>query len=83
MADRVLREILSEIRSARFYAVQADEASDVSNNKQMYIAIRWVDKEYNISEQLIGLVHVPQTDANTHCTFEGCSTLLYPTTQSV
>ena len=65
MADNVLRELLVEIRSARFYAVQADETTDASSNEQMCVAIRWTDKEYSIFEDPIGLLHVPKTDADT------------------
>ena len=35
MGDHVLREILSEIKSCIFYAIQADEATDVTCNEQM------------------------------------------------
>lgn len=67
MANPLLREILFEIRSAKFYAVLADETADVSNNEQMCITIRWVDEEYTIFEEpiIIGLVQLPKTDANT------------------
>ena len=61
----MLQEILSEVRSAKFYAVQADETTDVAHNKQLRIAIWWVDENYTIFEEPIGLVHVPSTDANT------------------
>ena len=49
---------------ARFYAMQADETMDVSNNEQMCVAIRWTDTEYSTFEEPIGLVHVPKTDAD-------------------
>ena len=58
MGDHVLREILSEIKSSMFYALQADEATDVAYNEQMCVSFRWVDKEYRIFEEPIGLVHV-------------------------
>lgn len=37
----------------------------MSNNEQMSITIRWVDEEYNIFEEPIGLVQVPRADAKT------------------
>ena len=35
MGDHVLHEILSENKSCIFYAIQADEATDVACNEQM------------------------------------------------
>lgn len=45
--------------------MQADEATDVANNEQMCIVIRWSNRDYSIFEEPIGLVHVPKTDADT------------------
>ena len=65
MGDHVLREILSEIKSCMFYAIQADEATDVACNEQMCVSIGWVSKEYEIFEEPIGLVQMTKTDAAT------------------
>ena len=65
MGDHVLREMLSEIRSSMFFAIQADEATDVASNEQMCVSIRWVSKEYEIFEEPIGLVKLTKTDAAT------------------
>ena len=65
MADSVLRGLLSEIRSAPWFSLIADEASDVNYKEQLCVVIRWVDEEYEIYEDPIGLVQVPKTDANT------------------
>ncbi len=46
-------------------SVTADEASDVYYKEQMCVVIRWVDEEYEIYEDSIGLIQVPKTDANT------------------
>ena len=65
MGDHVLREILSEIKSCMFYALQADEATDVACNEQMCVSIRWVNKEYEMFEEPLGLVQMTKTDAAT------------------
>ena len=65
MGDHVLREILSEIKRCMFYAIQADEATDVVYNKQMCVSFRWVSKDYEIFEEPIGLVQMSKTDAAT------------------
>ena len=43
MADSVLRALLSDIKSSNWFAILADEATDVKFNEQMCVAIRWVD----------------------------------------
>ena len=43
----------------------ADETRDISNNEQLAIIIRWVDMNYDIHEDLIGMVHVPATTSTT------------------
>ena len=61
------QEVLDEVKSPNpsWYAIIADEATDVSNNEQFNISIRWVNNEYTISEEPIGLVQLPDTFANT------------------
>ena len=54
-----------EIAQPSWYAIIADEATDVSNNEQFINSIRWVDDEYTISEEPIGLVQLPDTLVNT------------------
>ena len=65
MANCVLRNILSDIHSADWFAIIADEATDVSKCEQLCICIRWVDNSYELSEDPIGLVKVPKTDSET------------------
>ena len=65
MANSVLRSILSEIHSTGWFAIIADEATDVRKCEQMCICIRWVDDSYEVYEDPIGLLKVPKTDAET------------------
>ena len=65
MSDCVLRELLSEVKRSLFFAIQADEASDVACNEQMCVSIRWLNTEYDIFEEPIGLVQLPKTDSAT------------------
>ena len=48
MAGIVLRGIIKDIQSAGFYAVLADEASDVCEHEQLCATIRWVDRDFTI-----------------------------------
>ena len=65
MGHSVLRSILKDIQSAGWYSIMVDEATDISRNEQMCICIRWVDDDYIVNEDTIGLVHVNKTDSNT------------------
>ena len=65
MANSVLRSILVEIQSAGFFSILEDEATDVNRCEQMCVCIQWVNDKYEVSEDLIGLMQVPQTDSST------------------
>ena len=65
MADSLLRDLLCEIRSAPWFAIIADEATDIRYNEQMSIVIRWVDESYEVFEEPLGLIQVPKTDSST------------------
>lgn len=48
MDDSVLCGLLAEIRSALWYSLIADEASDANYKEQMCAVIRWVNEAYEI-----------------------------------
>ena len=56
--------MLSHIREATWFAILADETTDISNNEHLSISIRWVNKAYEVSEDFIGLLHVPNITAS-------------------
>ena len=64
MSNRVLRQILTEIREAQIFSLIADEATDVAHKEQLCMTIRWVDRSFEIYETLVEL-NVPQTDSET------------------
>ena len=63
MSDHVLHDILYEVKHSMFFAIQADEATDVACNEQMCVC--WVNKEYEIFGELIGLIQLTKTDSAT------------------
>lgn len=65
MAHQMLRQLLSEIRAAKQFALIVDETMDMSRVEQLGISLRWVDDDYNVHEDLIGLFEVEMTDAAT------------------
>ena len=62
MGNTVLREILQLIRTSMWFSIIVD---DVSRNEQMSLSIRWIDDNYQIYEEPIGLIQLPNTKAQT------------------
>ena len=65
MAHQFLRNILTDVKSAKWFALIADETRDISGLEQFPVSLRWVDKCCSIFEDVIGMVQVDQTDAAT------------------
>ena len=57
MGHIVLRKLLAQIRSQNpgWYSLIADEATDVKNREQLNLSIRYVDDDYVVHEDPIGL----------------------------
>ena len=64
VALRVLREICEFLHSTEFYTVRIDECTDVLNQEQVAIILRWVDDQLTPLEELIGLYAVPSIDSS-------------------
>ena len=65
MGLSVLRGLLSDIKTAHWFSLLADEATDTSNKEQLVICIRWVDEEFKIHEDPVELIDLPKTDSAT------------------
>ena len=67
MGQSILRKVLSNINanSPSWYAIIAEEATDVANREQMNLSVRWVSDEYCVSEDPVGLFSLPDTTADT------------------
>ena len=64
MSDEILRGVIENIKSAKFYAYMADETCDISNTEQLTNFVRWVDDDFCEHEDFIGLHSVDRTNAN-------------------
>ena len=64
MGQTLLRTLLTLRVVPTWYAITADEAADV-NREQLNLSIRWVNDEYTVSEDSVGLFCLPDTTANT------------------
>lgn len=65
MAMSVRRKLLTEIRNQPFYAIMADETTDVSRKEQMSINFRYVDECLAVHESFLGFYETPSTDSHT------------------
>ena len=65
MGQSVLRQLLSEIRKSLWFSILADEATDISRHEQMSLSIRWVDDDYAVHEDTLGLIQLPNTKSVT------------------
>ncbi len=67
MGQSVLRILLGNIKKTTpsWYAIIADEATDVANGEQLNLSLRWVDDEYVVNEDPISLFVLPNTTADT------------------
>ena len=64
MANNVIRNLVADIRGG-FFALIADEYTDISNKEQLTICIRWIDKHLEVSEDFLGFLKIPVTGAET------------------
>ena len=58
MALQLLRNIATNLHSSLFYTIMVDETTDISNCEQVVLCLRWVDDNFNVHEDLIGLYKV-------------------------
>ena len=64
MAHGVLRKILKDINESPFLAVMVDETTDKSNKEQLTFVIRWVNNDFTVAEDFLGLYSLSAIDAH-------------------
>lgn len=66
MARQVLNKKLCEIQKSPFYALIADEYTDISNKEQVSICVRWIDQQrFETSEDFLGFYEVDNIKSET------------------
>ena len=60
----MIREISACVATNGVYSM-ADECTDSANKEQFDVCFRWVDKDLNDHEDIIGLYNVDKTDSDT------------------
>lgn len=56
VGEQIRENILKEVKSARYFAVLADEVTDTSNWEQMSLVLRFVDSQQDIREEFLAFV---------------------------
>ena len=65
MANQVLRQELTVIRERKFFAMMADEGTDISNIEQLSFCVRTVDDDLNLHEDFLGFYEVDDIKSET------------------
>ena len=64
MAHAVLRDIVRDVREAKYFSIIADESTDVSGQQQFTLIIRHVSDKFVVHEDFIGLYEIAKADAD-------------------
>ena len=64
LGTTLLHSLLSKIHTTMWFSIIADETCDVSNHEQLTLCIRWVDDDYSVHEDFIGMVYVHSTTSD-------------------
>ncbi|CAC5378354.1 unnamed protein product [Mytilus coruscus] len=65
MSQILVRGNSEDIRNSLYFALMADETTDVSNREQLVVCIRWIDEQLEVHEDFIGLYQIDDTCAKT------------------
>ena len=63
MSNRVMRNIFGRIRNDTFYSVMIDETTNISNAEQVVVCFRWVNENFEVHEDFVGLYEVESIGA--------------------
>lgn len=61
MAHHVLRMIPTCLQQSLFLAIMVHETTDVSNKKQLTLVMRWIDEDFDVFEEFLGMYSLQST----------------------
>ena len=64
MSRAVVKSIIKNVNDAVYYAVIADETTDIANKQQMCITLRWVDEQLSAHEDFTGMYEISDASAS-------------------
>ena len=68
---------LGALQVPGWYAVIGDEAGDAQYSEQLNVSIRYVDDDYTINKDPIGMFSLPDTHAETICSIINTFAMFY------
>ena len=65
MGLNVLIRLVDQVKSSQpsWYSIIADEATDTSCNEQFNLPLQWVDDNYGVHKESVGLFQLPSANA--------------------
>ena len=74
VAHTIIRSRVCKINEAKFFSLIADETTDSSRKQQVAIVLRWVDSNFDVSEDFFGFHEMPYdaTAATLTCILKDC-----------
>ena len=57
LAAYIRNKIVGEIKKTRLFSVLADEATDISNQEQMSLVLRFMNAQNEIKEEFVSIMH--------------------------
>ena len=65
MAQTIVRDLACKMRQSKYFAILADETTDMNNREQLVLCLRWINQKHNISEDFVGLYLIDNTKSDT------------------
>lgn len=65
IAFTLLRNIAENINKSPFYSIMADEVTDSSNTEQLVICFRWIDENFQVQEDFVGIHSIENIKSDT------------------
>jgi len=67
LSHDVIRSLVRDIKGGQcsYFSLISDEYTDIANNEQLTICLRWIDKNMDAQEDFIGFYEIPNIKATT------------------
>ncbi len=64
MSNDFVRKIVHSVKDTGYFAVIADESTDISGDQQLTVSLRWIDITIHVHEDFIGVYEMTGADAS-------------------